>query len=130
MSEEIKEENVTNEEVTEPDTHEYVIIDEENYKTESVSTGTDSISFVLSDMAIADAVEKFSGVTELKVSGADLEPYGAFGNLTFKSATVDANSFVTVVFHIVSAEEIRIANLEQTQAEQDEVIAELIGGEL
>lgn len=124
-------ENVTeNEEVIEPNTHEYVIIGEENYKTESVSTGTDSISFVLANMAIADAVEKFSGVTELKVSGADLEPYGVFGNLTFKSATVDANSFVTVVFHIASAEEVRIAMLEQTQTEQDEVIAEVIGGEL
>ena len=127
---EIVGENVTNEEVNEPDTHEYVIIGEENYKTESVSTGIDSISFTLSDMAIADAVEKFSGITELKVSGADLEPYGIYKNLTFKSAAVNADGLVTVVFHIASAEETRIANLEQTQAEQDEVIAELIGGEL
>lgn len=118
------------EEKIEPNTNEYVIIGDENYKTEFISTGADSISFVLEDMTIADAVEKFSGVTELKVSGADLEPYGAFGNLTFKSATVDANIFVTVVFHIASAEEVRIVMLEQTQAEQDEVIAELIGGEL
>lgn len=130
MSEEIKEENITNEEVTEPDTHEYVIIGDENYKTESVSTGTDSISFALVDIAIADAVEKFSGVTELKVSGADLEPYGIYENLIFKSATVDANSFVAVDFHIASNEEIRIAMLEQTQAEQDIAISELIfGGE-
>lgn len=123
-------EDVTNEEVTEVDTHEYVIIGDENYKTESVSTGTDSISFALVDIAIADAVEKFSGVTELKVSVADLEPYGIYENLTFKSATVDADGLVTVSFHIASAEEKRIAMLEQTQAEQDEVIAELIGGEL
>lgn len=127
---EIVEENVTNEEVTEPDTYEYVIIGEDNYKTESVTTGTDSIGFSLSDMTIADAVTKFSGVTELKVSGADLEPYGVYENLTFKSAAVNADGLVTVVFHIASAEEVRIAKLEQTQAEQDEVIAELIGGEL
>ena len=127
---EIIEENVTNEEATVPDTNEYVIIGEENYKTESVNTRTDSISFVLADMKISDAVEKFSGVTELKVSGENLEPYGIYENLTFKSATVDANGLVTVDFHIANAEEIRIANLEQTQTEQDEVIAELIGGEI
>lgn len=127
---EIREENVTNEEVNEPDTHEYVIIGEKNYKTKSISTGTDSIGFALSDMEIADAVTKFSDVTELKVSGEDLVPYGAYENLTFKSATVNADGLATIVFHIASAEEIRISNLEQTQAEQDEVIAELIGGEL
>lgn len=127
---EIIEENVTNEEATESDIREYVIIGEENYKTESVSTGTDSISFALVDIAIADAVEKFSGVTELKVSVADLEPYGIYENLTFKSATVDADGLVTVDFHIASNEEIRIAMLEQTQAEQDIAISELIfGGE-
>lgn len=130
MSEEIKEENVTTEETTEADTNEYVIIGEENYKTESVSTGTNNISFTLADMAIADAVEKFSGVTGLKVSGADLEPYGVYENLTFSSATVNADGIVTVVFHVANKEEIRIVNLETTQAEQDEVIAELIGGEL
>ena len=127
---EIIEENVTNKEVTEVDTHEYVIIGDENYKTESVNTRTDRISFVLADMKISDVVEKFSGVTELKVSGENLEPYGIYENLTFKSTTVDANGFVTVDFHIANAEEIRIANLEQTQTEQDEVIAELIGGEI
>lgn len=127
---EIIEENVTNEEATVPDTNEYVIIGEENYKTESVNTGTDSIGFVLADMEISDVVEKFSGVTELKVSGDNLEPYGIYENLTFKSATVDTNGLVTVDFHIANAEEIRIANLEQTQTEQDEVIAELIGGEI
>ncbi len=127
---EIIEENVTNEEVAESDAHEYVIIGEEKYKTESVNTRTDSISFVLADMKISDAVEKFSCVTELKVSGENLEPYGIYENLTFKSATVDTNGLVTVDFHIANAEEIRIANLEQTQTEQDEVIAELIGGEI
>ena len=127
---EILEENVTNEETTEPDTYEYVISGEENYQTESIATGTDNISFVLANMAIADAVTKFSSATELKVSGADLEPYGIYQNLTFASATVNSAGLVTVTFHIASAEEIRIATLEQTQAEQDEVVAELIGGEL
>ena len=126
-------ENVTITEETEETVetvHEYVIIGEENYKMESVITGINSISFTLVDMPIADAVEKFSNVEELKVSSVDLQPYGIYQNLTFASATVDSAGLVTVTFHIASAEEIRIANLEQTQAEQDEVITELIGGEL
>lgn len=119
-------ENITNEEVT--DMHEYVIVGDENYKTESVSTGIDSISFVFADMAITDAVEKFSGVTELKVSGVDLEPYGIYSNLTFTSAAVTAEGIVTVTFHIASNTEVRIAELERTQSEQDVVITDMLFG--
>ena len=118
-------ENVTTETT---DTHEYVIIGEENFKTESISTGTDSISFVLSDMEISNAVTKFSGVTELKVAGEDLKPYGVYKNLTFKSAKVDADSLVTVEFHIASAEEMRLSTLEQSQEEQNVVIADILYG--
>lgn len=122
-------ENVTQEPVEElADTHEYVMIGNESYKTEAVITGTDSISLTLAEISPLDALEKFSNVSELKVSGEDMQPYGFYKNLTFTSVTVDALGSVTVVFKIASAEEIRIANLEQTQAEQDEVIAELIGG--
>ena len=124
MSEEIQE-NVTTEAT---DTHEYVIIGSENHKTESVSTGTDCISFALADIAIADAVSKFESVTELKVAGEDLKPYGVYKNLTFKSATVDANSLVTVEFHIASAEEMRLSTLEQSQEEQNVVIADVLYG--
>lgn len=109
---------------------EYVIIDKENYKTESVTTGVDSIGFSIAGMEIADAVKKFKTVTELSISGEDLKPYGVYSNLTFNSATVDADGLVTVVFHIATQEEIRIKNLEATQTEQDVAISELMfGGE-
>lgn len=131
---EIIEENVTeNEEMTVEetvDTSEYVIAAEDSYKTASVTTGLNSIAFTLSDMPIADAVSKFASVTELDVSGADLQPYGVYRNLTFASAEVDAAGIVTVRFSITSDADVRLAALEQSQAEQDEVIAELIGGEL
>lgn len=110
------------------DTCEYVMTGKESLKTESVLTGTNSISLAVPDMPIADAVEKFSDVKELGISGADLQPYGVYENLTFASATIDAEGIVTVVFHIATPEEIRLANLEQTQFEQDAVLAELIGG--
>lgn len=108
---------------------EYVTVNGENYKTESVVTGVDTIRFTLLDMEIAEAVEKFKSVTDLSVSGEDLKPYGVYSNLTFNSATVDADGLVTVVFHIATKEEIRIKNLESTQAEQDIAISELMFGE-
>lgn len=110
------------------DTHEYVNTGKESFQTESIMTGSNSISFALADMPIVEVVGKFSNLTELEVSGADLQPYGIYKNLAFASATVDTDGIVTVTFRIASDEEIRLANLEQTQAEQDEVIAELIGG--
>lgn len=109
--------------------HEYVIIDGASYQTESVSTGTDSVSFALAGVEIATAVEKFKPVTDLSVSGEDLKPYGVYSNLTFASATVDAEGLVTVVFHIAQPAELRLAALERSQAEQDDAIAELLGGE-
>lgn len=118
-------ENVTTETT---DTHEYVIIGEENFKTESISTGTDSISFSLSEIAIEEIINKFSNVTELKVAGEDLKPYGVYKNLTFKSAKVDADSLVTVEFHIASKEEKRISDLEKSQEEQNVVIADILYG--
>lgn len=117
----------TVDETTKP--HEYVIVDGTSYQTESVSTGTDSISFALAGLEIADAVEKFKPVTDLSVSGEDLKPYGVYSNLTFTSVAVDADGLVTVVFHIAQPAELRLAALERSQAEQDDAIAELLGGE-
>lgn len=108
---------------------EYVTINGENYKTESVVTGVDTIRFTLPDMEITEAVEKFKSVTDLSISGKDLKPYGVYSHLTFNSSTVDADGLVTVVFRIATAEEIRIKNLESTQAEQDIAISELMFGE-
>lgn len=111
-------------------THEYVIVGGTSYETDFVATGTDSISFALTGLEIATAVEKFKPVTDLSVvSGEDLKPYGVYSNLTFVSATVDADGLVTVVFHIARPEELRLTALERSQAEQDDAIAELLGGE-
>ena len=110
-------------------THEYIIVGGTSYETDFVATGTDSISFALTGLEIATTVEKFKPVTELSVSGEDLKPYGVYSNLTFTSATVDADGLVTVVFHIAQPAELRLAALERSQAEQDDAIAELLGGE-
>ena len=128
MSEEIKEENVTTEEVTKPDTHEYVIIGGKNYKTESIETRTDSIVLVLADMAIADAVEKFSEVTELQVSDSTLRPYGSYENLVFVSALVDVDTNVTVTMKKKNDLEVEVEQLQQAVNEQAVAIADILYG--
>lgn len=128
MSEEIKKENVTNEESTEPDIYEYVIVGEENYKTESVRTGIDSISFVLEGVAIADAVEKFSEVTELQVSDSTLRPYGSYENLVFVSALVDVDTNVTVTMKKKNDLEVEVEQLQQAVNEQAVAIADILYG--
>ena len=131
MSKETEKETVTTADTVEETTktHEYVIAGGTSYETDFVATGTDSISFALTGLEIATAIEKFKPVTDLSVSGEDLKPYGVYSNLTFTSATVDADGLVTVVFHIAQPAELRLAALERSQAEQDDAIAELLGGE-
>ena len=53
-----------------------------------------------------------------------------YKNLSFESATAYGDGRVMVTMHIKSETELRFESLEQTQAEQDEVLAELLGGEV
>lgn len=108
---------------------EYIKANGVEYAYSSVITGIDSISFLIVHQKVADMEEAFRPVTELTVAGEDKEIYGTYKNLSFESATVYEDGRVMVTMHIKSATELRLENLEQTQAEQDEVLAELLGGE-
>lgn len=99
------------------------------YACKAVVTGVDSITFSMEGQAVADMEEAFRPVTELTVAGEDKEIYGTYKNLYFESATVYEDGTVMVTMHIKSKTELRFESLEQTQAEQDEVLAELLGGE-
>ena len=99
------------------------------YACKAVVTGVDSISFSIEGQAVADMEKAFRPVTELTVAGEDKEIYGTYKNLSFESATVYGDGSTMVTMHIKSDTELRLENLEQTQAEQDEVLAELLGGE-
>lgn len=109
---------------------EYIKANGVEYAYSSVITGIDSISFLIVHQKVADMEEAFRPVTELTVAGEDKEIYGTYKNLSFESATVYEDGRVMVTMHIKSATELRLENLEQTQAEQDEVLAELLGGEM
>lgn len=108
---------------------EYITANGTEYVCRSVTTGTNSISFTMDGKEIAEVEATFRGVESITVAGEDKETYGNYENLNFESATVYAAGSICVTMHIPTEIEQRLADLEATQAEQDEVIAELIGGE-
>ena len=109
---------------------EFVKVNGVEYACKAVVTGVDSISFSIEGQAVADIETAFRQVTELTVAGEDKEVYGTYEHLSFESATVYGDGRVMVTMHIKSETELRFESLEQTQAEQDEVLAELLGGEV
>lgn len=109
---------------------EFVKANGAEYACKAVVTGVGNISFSMEGQAVADIEEAFRPVAELTVSGEDKEVYGTYENLSFESATVYEDGTVMVTMHIKSKTELRFESLEQTQAEQDEVLAELLGGEV
>ena len=99
------------------------------YAAKSVTTSTSQIRFVLEEQQIGDIEKAFRAVTDLTVSGEDEATYGTYNNLSFESATVHDDGSITVVMHIPSEQELRMAALEAAVAEHDEAIAEIYGGE-
>ncbi len=108
---------------------EFVKANGAEYACKAVVTGVDSITFSMEGQAVADMEEAFRPVTELTVADENKVVYGVYKNLSFESATAYGDGTVMVTMHIKSKTELRLENLEQTQAEQDEVLAELLGGE-
>lgn len=108
---------------------EYITANGVEYACKAVVTGVDSITFSMEGQAVADIEAAFRPVTELTVAGEDKKIYGTYKNLSFESATVYEDGSTMVTMHIKSDTELRLESLEQTQAEQDEVLAELLGGE-
>lgn len=107
---------------------EYVHIGGKSYEALLIATSNDSVSFTLQDMTVADAVEKFETATAVDVSGEDQQIYGAYRNVTFAAVATNEDKSITVAFKVPSDTERRISVLEKTQEEQDEVLAELLGG--
>lgn len=107
---------------------EYITANGVEYAAKVVTTSTNSISFVLDGQQIGEIETAFRSVTDLTVAGEDKSVYGTYSNLSFDSAKVSENGSITVVMHIPSKEELRIAALETAVAEHDEAIAEIYGG--
>ena len=106
---------------------EYIKADNIEYECQTVTTGTDSITFTMEGQAVESIHTAFKDVTELTVSGEDKKTYGIYSGLTFSSAAVDADDTVSVTMLIRPDLERRLEKVEASQDIQDEAIVELAG---
>lgn len=103
-----------------------------SYTTTNVTTGTDTISFKLSNVTIEEAHTAFKNVKSLEVREKAGEAYGLYPDVRFDHLTIYADESIIVTMRIPTEIEKQISALQVSQAEQDEVIAELLygGGEV
>lgn len=99
-----------------------------SYTAANVTTGTDTISFTLSDMTADKAHEVFKNAESLEVGEEEGAAYGLYPDVKFDHLTVYADESIIVTMRIPTEMEKQISNLQVSQAEQDEVIAELLYG--
>ena len=107
--------------------NEIITVNGTAYSAENVTTGANTISFVLTDLSIEEAETAFKECESLTV-GTEEETYGNYPNVSFESVAKDAEGIVSVTMHILTKEELQIKELQVSQAEQDEAIADLYGG--
>ena len=98
------------------------------YECQKVTTGTDSITFIIGGQTVESIHKAFKDITELTISGEDKKTYGIYSGLTFSLASVDVDDIVSVKMLLKTPEEIRLDNLEKTQTEQDELLASILFG--
>ena len=106
--------------------NEIITVNGTAYSAENVTTTSKSIAFSLAGDA-AEIKAAFENATELTVSNEDGEVYGEYANLTFESITEYADNTIIVTMHIPSTLELAVTQLQTSQADQDEAIAELYG---
>ena len=106
---------------------EYIKAEGIEYECQTVTTGTDSITFKMEGQEVESIHTAFKDVTELTVSGEDKKAYGIYSGLSFASAAVDADDTVSVTMFIRPDLERRLEKVEASQDIQDEAIVELAG---
>lgn len=106
---------------------EYIKVGGIEYECQTVTTGTDSITFTMEGQAVESIHRAFKDVTELTVSCEDKKIYGIYSGLSFALAAVDADDIVSVTMLIRPDLERRLEKVEASQDIQDEAIVELAG---
>ena len=106
---------------------EYITANGTKYECQNIETKTNEISFTLKgDLDVLKSA--FKEVTSLTVSAEDDVVYGNYENLRYRSVTEYDDGTVEITMKILTDVEIAVEDLQKTQAEQDEAIAELVGG--
>ncbi len=106
---------------------EYIKADGIEYECQTVTTGTDSITFIIGGQTVESIHKAFKDITELTVLGEDKKTYGIYSGLTFSLASVDVDDIVTVTMLIKPDLERRLEKVEVSQDIQDGAIVELAG---
>lgn len=106
---------------------EYITANGTKYECQSIETRTNEISFTLNGELEA-LKSAFKNVTSLTASAEDDVAYGKYENLRYRSVTEYDDGTVEITMKILTDVEIAVEDLQKTQAEQDEAIAELVGG--
>lgn len=108
--------------------NEIITVGSKKYTATNVITGLNTISFTLSDLTADEAETVFKSVEFLTVGDDQNNVYGEYPNVVYKSVTKDADGNVSVSMSILTQEQVQIKELQTSQAEQDEAIAELLYG--
>lgn len=102
---------------------EIITVGGESYTTTKVSTGINTISFMLSDLTADEARTVFENAKSLSVGDGN-EVYGEYPDVEYQSITIDAKGKVTVTMHIPTKTERQIKDLQDAVAGHDVAIAE------
>lgn len=98
-----------------------------SYAVKNVTTGINTISFMIIGENAGDVEALFRDVSALTVGDGE-SVYGEYPDVRFESLTIGADRSVTVTMHILNEMEKQMKELQISQGEQDEAIAELYGG--
>lgn len=107
---------------------EIITADGIDYTVQNTSTGLNTISFVVQKMTANEAETIFRNTVSLTVNSEDGGVYGEYPDVKFESLAIGADEGITVTMHILTEAEKQIRDFQISQAEQDEVIAELLYG--
>ncbi len=107
--------------------NEIITVGSEKYTATNVETGLNAISFILPDLTGGEAKAAFKNAKSLTV-GDEETAYGEYPDVEFVSITIGEDESVMVTMHILTKTEKQIRELQVSQSEQDEAIAELLYG--
>lgn len=107
---------------------ELIIIGDVSYVVEKVETKVNTISFTIENLIPEDIEAAFKDVKSLIVGNTDGEVYGEYPDVEYESVIITAEGKITVTMHILTKDEKQIRDLQISQAEQDEAIAQMLYG--
>ncbi len=107
--------------------NEIITANDVEYTAKNVTTGIDTISFTLLE-PMDDPEAAFRETKSLTVGDTEGTAYGQYPEVKYESLTIAADGSVTITMHILTKTEKAIRELQVSQAEQDEVIAEMLYG--